>query len=111
VRLDQLPYQVRLFVMHYLWRYIDHRWGSPQLAIPVGRATIAQVIVAQCSDPDRVSFVGHLAGAVGAMVVQQGKAWWHFPKYARRAFETPAPEAVRMRQERILQRTLYRGLI
>jgi hypothetical protein len=27
------------------------------------------VIVAQCSDPDRVSFVGHLAGAVGAMVV------------------------------------------
>ena len=111
MRLDQLPYQVRLFVMHYLWRYIDHRWGSPQLAIPVGRATIAQVIVAQCSDPDRVSFVGHLAGAVGAMVVQQGKGWRPFPKYARRAFQTPAPDAVRMRQARILQRTLYGGLI
>lgn len=99
VRLDHLPYQVRLLVMHYLRRYIDRRWGSPQLAIPVAWAPIAQVLAAQFSDPDRVSFVGHLAGAVGAMVVlQQGIPWRQLTGHSRRSFPRHSLGPVRMRQ-------------
>jgi len=87
IRLDEMPHQVRFIVMQYLSRYIDRRWGSPQLAVPIEWAPFAQVLISQLSDPDHVSFVGHLAGAVGAMVLQtgQGLEWWHrvFPAYFR----------------------------
>ena len=35
---------------------------------------MAQVVVSQCADPVRVSFVGHLAGAVAALLLLQGDA-------------------------------------
>lgn len=74
-----MPYQLRLLVMQYLPQYIDRRWGSPRLELPARWAPFAQVIASQCSDPVRVSFVGHLAGAFAALLMKGGEidfSWW-----------------------------------
>ena len=79
MRLDEMPYQLRLLVMQYLPQYIDRRWGSPRLELPARWAPFAQVIASQCSDPVRVSLVGHLAGALAALSMRGGEidfSWW-----------------------------------
>jgi membrane associated rhomboid family serine protease len=90
IRLDEIPYQVRLMVMQYFSDFVDRRWGTPVLAVPAEWAPFVQVIVAQFSDPARVSFIGHLSGAVGAAVLQcgQGIKWWQAVYPARRLFRS-----------------------
>mmetsp|Transcript_31493 Transcript_31493/g.100785 ORF Transcript_31493/g.100785 Transcript_31493/m.100785 type:complete len:554 (+) Transcript_31493:181-1842(+) len=73
--LSDLPPEIRLYVVKYLRRYIEKRWGSPRLCIPSYWAPYLQVIISQLADPLRVSLCGHLAGAIAASVVQTP---WNF---------------------------------
>ena len=66
VRLDQIPYQVRRLVMVYVPHWIDRRGWAPRLALPAGVEPFVHVFLSQLSDPSRVSFGGHLAGALAA---------------------------------------------
>jgi hypothetical protein len=43
MRLDRLPYQLRLLVMTYLPFACDRRWGTPTIALPAAWAPFAQV--------------------------------------------------------------------
>ena len=66
IRLDLVPYQVRRLVMDYVPHWIDRRGWAPRLALPAGVEPFVHVFLSQLSDPARVSFGGHLAGALAA---------------------------------------------